>query len=57
MSKMRFLVENKILVSGNRGKVFHKYEKWQFVCVWYQLCLSVGYFFTRNVSMLENKVI
>ena len=47
MSKMRFLVENKILVSGNRGKVFHKHEKWQFVCVVSTVFVS-GLFFHKK---------
>jgi hypothetical protein len=32
MSKMRLLVENKILVSETE-RVLHKHEQWQFGCV------------------------
>jgi len=55
MSKMRLLVENKILVSETEEECCINMSSGG-LGVWYQLCLLVGYFFTRNVSMLKNQM-
>jgi hypothetical protein len=55
MSKMRLLVENKILVSETEEECCINMRS-SSLGVWYQLHLLVGYFFTRNVSMLKNQM-
>jgi len=52
MSKMRLLVENKILVSETEEECCINMSS-GCLGVCYQLYLLVGYFFTRNVSMLK----
>jgi hypothetical protein len=55
MLKMRLLIENKILVSETEEEYCINMSIGS-LGVWYRLCLLVGYFFARNVSMLKNQM-
>jgi len=55
MLKMRLLIENKILVSETEEECCINMSSGS-LDVWYRLYLLVGYFFTRNVSMLKNQM-
>ena len=55
MSRMRLLVENKILVSETEEEGCINMSSGSLGEL-YQLYLLVGYFSTRNVSMLKNQV-